>query len=598
MDPEKEKRFRFRARYEAEQAAAQEPVEPEPEGLDLQDVRGAGQSALRGLLAGYGDEAVGLARATMDKILPETEADEIARGLDDGRNTQSFGDTYAMHRDDARASQKEFSEENPGTALGLELAGGLASPINKIAPGVGTTGGRVARLAQSVGRGGAEGAIAGFGEGEGTLDEQLANAYKASLTGAGMSGALTGLGGAAGRGLSKRRVQEKLQKADGTFKPLHLAEKSGLIGDAYRGLVGRSYGGMEKLHKQQQPFLQKAIDAVETAGSKVDDQIAGVNNRTARKAVEAAIPSGMSAKKAAQIRGKTPLEAERALSKWYKKNAFKDVTGQESFRWDPQLQGRIRTMLNDNPELKNEVGGAVGSIKSLDSYLNPMNAGGVPGDVLMEIRNTFARKANKPMPSLKGKGNRTIAQEFDTMIEKRLGADSAEFARYKSSLDSWGSKQALSKAARQARKAGVDIDAKNIGSKAPDMGPIQQEARAAREEIVGLKQAAKADKKAARQEMAAFNTLRTPEKATGLSSILTTGLLGTLIGGPVGGVAAIPAGIVASNILAAPSTQKAFAGQTGLQRKLADLLRKGDTAEVTRFIAREVARQKTEQENN
>jgi hypothetical protein len=595
MDEEEAKaRLRLIQIQKEKRAAADK--EPEGEGLDLQDVRGFGQTLLRGSLAGWGDEFVGAARTLTDKLLPETEADRIAREITGGRGEQDIRDTYAMHRDDARRSQEEFARENKNIALATELVGALASPLNKIAPSVGATGGPLRRAAAATARGGAEGALAGLGEGEGALEDQLQRAYSGGQTGAGFAGALSGFGGALGRTVSKRRVAETLEKADGTFKPLHLAS-DGLLGDFYRGIVGRSYGGMEKLHRQQEPFLRQAKEAVETAGSQLDDQVRAVNNRTVRKAVDAAIPPTMPAQVADDLRSMDPSAAERKLSKWYRDHGFKSVVGQESFRWDPKLQSRIRTMLNDNPELKTQVGGAVGGIKRLDDYLNPMSKGGVPGDVLMEIRNTFARKANAPTLSLRGKGNRSIADEFDNMIAKRLGGkDSQAYQDYAGELAAWGNKQALSKAARQARKGGVDIDAKNIGSKAPDMSPVQQDARRAREQIVGLKQAAKQAKKDARTQLSEFNRMTTPEKATGLSSLLTTGLLGGWVAGPAGAAVAIPAGIGAANVLAKPSVQKAFAGQLDKQRMLAQMLRRGDTAGATRLISREIARQSEEEE--
>jgi hypothetical protein len=551
-------------------------------------VRGLGQKLLSGQLAGFGDELVGGARNALDRMVT-TDVEEQAAALEDAPVASQGG--YEMYRDDARAAEKKFAEDNPNTALGAELLGAVASPLNKVAPGFGAgakNSNLASRLYQSVARGSAEGGLYGLGQAEGTVDEQIDQAIKGAQFGGGTAGAITGGGGALGRTMSKLRVKDRLVDAAGRFKPIHLQKDTGILGDAYRGLVGRAYGGMETLHKQQEPFLEAAKDAVESAGSQVDNQVARVNNRVAREAVDSSIPTTMPAKRAAKIRQMSPLDAERAISKWFSKKGFNTVKD-KTFRWDPQLQGRIKTMLNDNPELKTQVGGAIGGIKRLDDYLNPMSAGGVPGDVLMEIRNTFARKANNPMPSLKGKGNRTIAQEFDAMLEKRL--DAADFSKYQSELSSWGPKQALSKAAKQARKAGTDIDAKNIGMKAPDRGPLQQSARVAREEIVGLKKAAKAEKSSARKALTELNKRTTPEKASGLSSLLTTGFLGGLVGGPLGAAAAVPTGIGVSRALASEGVQTLAAGQTKWQEAMAKALQEGDTAKWQQILARLSAQQ-------
>ncbi|RKZ12058.1 hypothetical protein DRQ53_15280, partial [bacterium] len=221
------------------------PVEVEGEGLDLQDIRGFGGALLKGQLAGFGDEFVGGVRTGMEMLNPASY----------GEGTQDFADTYRMYRDDARASDKEFERENAGTALAANLVGGIASPINKVAPGMGTTRSGMA------GRGAVEGALAGYGESED------GNVLRSTLTGAGFGGGVGGLIGTAGHLFKRAKGIEDLdQVVDGEkrFKSLPLAaDEDSLAGRIYRNTFGRSSGG-GKLRTQEQPWLGDAAEAVET----------------------------------------------------------------------------------------------------------------------------------------------------------------------------------------------------------------------------------------------------------------------------------------------------------------------------------------------
>jgi hypothetical protein len=681
-------------------------------------VRGLGQKLLSGQGAGFGDELVGGVRALTDNS-------EYDFGENMAENTRDLGEDYTMYRDDARAAEEQFAEQNPNTALAAELAGAIASPLNKVAPGFGAgakNSNLGSRLYQSVARGTAEGGLYGLGQAEGTMDEQLQQAVEGAKFGGGVSAALTGGGGALGRTMSKLRVKDRLVDAAGNFKPIHLADAEGTAGKLYRNIVGGAFGGRGELGRQESRYLNssprlarfakegkdlveenvgtkielnrvgdeivdtnriakdtseravkrlnqasakakgqitedvaanaaKSAGRVKMAANAVDEQIPVINERVAREAVDASIPTTIPAERAAEIRQMSPIDAEKAISDFFSSDGFRAVKDRD-FRWEPKLLSRIKTMLDDNPELKTQVGGAVGGIKRLDDYLNPgrglsgkvgsgnideaLKAGGVPGDVLMEIRNTFARKANSPMPSLAGKGNRTIAKEFDAMIENRLGTDSKEWASYADEISAWGPKQALSKAARQARKGGVDIDAKNIGSKAPDRGPLQQSARVAREEVVGLKQAARRAKAAAaenktrvgaqatkqkqqltdatnkqvsregqrakragqvarasknRLDRASEGTL--PENSTAWSQAAATALLGGMLGGPLGAGGALLSGASIARGLASPRAQKFAAGQLGWQEAMAKALQEGDTAKYQQILARISAQQGT-----
>ena len=265
MELTEEEEFEFRLRQEQEAAAAQQqqqaaaPVRGES-GLTLEDIRGGGQRILKGLTAGFGDEITGLGRAVGDMFVQDYDFGDDVRGSE-GRN--NFGDNYTSYRDEAREVDAEFAKNNPKSALALELGTAILSPINKIAPGLGTTGGTGSRVAQAIARGGAEGALAGYGESTG---ENVANDIGTGLMmGGAFSGALSGIGGGIGRVMSNKRVEQDLiDPITKEFTPLNLAHK-GTLGDLYRNTLGRTFGGRRKLIEQAEPFVDRADALVDSA---------------------------------------------------------------------------------------------------------------------------------------------------------------------------------------------------------------------------------------------------------------------------------------------------------------------------------------------
>ena len=86
-----------------------------------------------------------------------------------------------------------------------------------------------------------------------------------------------------------------------------------------------------------------------------------------------------------------------------------------------------------------------------------------------------------------------------------------------------------------------------------------------------------------------------PEDSSVWSMLSATAALGAPLGGFTPG--AIPAGIGVSRLLSMEGAQRAVAGQTNLQQKMANALRKGDFAKYTSLAARETARNIEEEEN-
>jgi hypothetical protein len=189
-----------------------------------------------GMTLGWGDEiGLGIAAA----------AAAATTGTD-------YSTVYATMKERYNAQKQQFKQDNGALATGLELAGGLASPLNTVRMGSGLVG--MARV------GAGQGAIAGAGFSDST--DAAGIAADASM-GAVVGGALGGvLGG--GSWVMKRRVSKELGKGD-DFIPLTLAAEGdgveGLIHTIYRDIVSPSHGAKDIMSAQ----ASKVIDPIETA---------------------------------------------------------------------------------------------------------------------------------------------------------------------------------------------------------------------------------------------------------------------------------------------------------------------------------------------
>jgi len=561
----------------------------ERQGL-VDKLRGGLQSFNEGTLAGFGDEAVGFWRTALDYAMPETEADRIAAEF--GGEEQSMTDRYKMYRDDERDVQAQFAEENPGSALALSLAGGVASPLNAVAPGSG--------MARVAGAAAGQGGLAGLGTSEG---ESLGEIASDVAGGAAIGGAL-GLGiGGLGRTLSKRRIGQDMVDAQGNFTPIHMTDDDNLLTEIYREGVGRTYGGDIPLQQQQQRIFGAAQDslagatddlAATTARAKgsLKQAMQTADRAAAREAMEAAMPSTMPQKvKDAARNAKTATEAEEIISEWWSSDAFQSIKGYSEIKLPNNLWASIKSTMSKNPEFKEALTPAIR--KQLKAAVEK---GEVNGKEFMELRNAFARAANKA-PSMKGKGSAALRSKFDNILKGIVEPE--DWATYQAELGSWGGKQTLSKSAKQARRGARDITAKDVVSKATDASDlqksaaIQEKARKAaekagtkeglnlRDDIVSGKQVldeAKAGLKHTRSKMA--------KDGAPLSKLFMTAAFGA--GAP-------PVGYGVTKTLAKPGVQKAVAGQTGFQAKLRELIEQGYDAQTAQNIARMWAQQSGDQ---
>jgi hypothetical protein len=552
--------------------------------------------------------------------MPETEADRIAAQF--GGEEQSFADRYAMYRDDERAVTEQFAEENPMAATGLEVAGAVLSPLNRVAPGLGTTGGTGARIAGSAARAAGEGALYGLGQGEGDIEDQLTNAAKGALTGAGVAGALTGGGGALGRAVSASRIKERLQDAAGNFKPLHMADAEGTLGKLYRSVVGGAWGGRGALGRQESRYLNRdprlarfADDAgqVVPEGVGTARAVGEVKDRiqdTARVAKD-------SAKRAArQIEADEALETStHALKRSVPAEYADQITevGVEGVRqaddiirrsyaqaWgdtiaNPVALGNAKSVYK---QFQNELGKKERA--TVNRLLKDMQEGKPLQVIDRELRETLNSKTSAAMSNVVNSMRSSLRSVLPAERQGILAATDEIYPNFLASLRASTSKGAqkrggvfnadeLSSAARQAK--GWRQSGKGENELFEYARPVLQKTRAA---IDATKQRGKRAGEVAR---ASTNRLKRaaegvlPEERTAWSQLAATSILGGL--GMMGGLPAVIGGIGVARGLASPKVQKALVGQTAWQEALAKALREGDTATYQRIISRLSAQQAT-----
>lgn len=230
LSPDEQRRRVGQALRELDQGAAPDAGQSAPALSPDQQYSdfGAGfRTLMQGLTFGFGDEVEALIRSTLTQ------------------------ETYTDARDEIRANLDRFRDENPVTALGLEVAGGLAVPFGGIplaAARAGTRGAQLARaatqaqtipgqIARGAVAGTATGAVAGLGASEAELaagDAEIGQAVLDAGAGAVVGGALGTAVPAAvaltGRGV--RQVRDRLGFGDTTGfanrKILQALEREGM----------------------------------------------------------------------------------------------------------------------------------------------------------------------------------------------------------------------------------------------------------------------------------------------------------------------------------------------------------------------------------
>ena len=184
---------------------------------------------LEGVTLGWSDEAVAGAVAA-GKYLSSDE---------------DYATLYKREKAEYEKDSSNFKEERPKTALGLELAGSIVSPLAKIKTASTLTG-----LAL---RGATEGGIYALGassQDDNFRDVAISTAKSAAL-GGGVGGGIGGVGW-----LMKKKIKAPLTDDAGGFTPITLTADKGKTSEAflqslYRDIVGPSYGGKGVLRAQE-----------------------------------------------------------------------------------------------------------------------------------------------------------------------------------------------------------------------------------------------------------------------------------------------------------------------------------------------------------
>lgn len=228
----------------------------------MERAAGAVQAFNQGTTFNFGDEIAGFGGAVVDKV----------------RNpSQPFGALLDQNIQSQRDNLQTFRDENPKTALGLELGGGLVSGIaTGGAAAAGRTGLSAAARVAASGAGG--GALAGVGSGEGTTDRLTRGAVGAAAGGAlgwGLGRLATSrVGDAVARG-SDDLITALSQAADGPVaapavsrapvasaapRVAKLAEMDGATQGAVRSIAART-GGADAV-----PQAKSLLEELDRAG--------------------------------------------------------------------------------------------------------------------------------------------------------------------------------------------------------------------------------------------------------------------------------------------------------------------------------------------
>ena len=400
------------------------------------------------------------------------------------------------------------------------------------------------------------------------------------------------------------------------------------------------------------------INAARDASVMNADEVIGQNMDTMRReAALAAVPQHKVGEVLDGVDLSTPHRVSERLNKFWNKDAFREVKDR-TFKWDNNLKNRLRGMMEEDAAFKNAVGSELKNVDRLRNKLGTavdvdslspsefldalmsgkatgqiVDAKGNPlikqqfeeidGDVLMEIRNVFARGSNDST-GISSYGQRQFAKEFDRVIRDQLPKEARDqFDDQLSRYTNYLSYKNASDKATKAGKWGGKFDDKELTRAAANYGNASEgaiphaeaidRARAARElgtrnqkaaipaasqaksdqatALTNARQAARnkaaADIRAARDakkesksilEKATRGAL--PEEASFWSQLATTGTLGGIASGF--GIGALPAGAAIGMGASSKVGQRLAAGQTGLQEAfrnneelLSSLLRAG-----------------------
>tara|TARA_R110000851_G_scaffold288960_1_gene443082 strand:- start:868 stop:2850 length:1983 start_codon:yes stop_codon:yes gene_type:complete len=593
----------------ADKENAPEAAAQKPERTTGQDILGGVNAFGQGASFGFADEVGSGLAAAVAKLTGSEE---------------NYGDIYNQMMQSEQNKRTSFADANPKTNLGLNVAGGFLTGGGGGAKVLGTeavkraVGGsalKKALAAMSVGS--IEGAVAGAGSanqgerGQGaTLGATLGALIPAAISGGGQ---LTKL---AAR--PNPKIAQMLQP-NGTRMPLTLAAADDSnMGNFYRKTVEAAYGG-GGLRIKAQPFINNAAENLNNvkinnvlaktsasqqlkasesvirsqAAAKADELSAGFR----QKATASVLPDRMDASVKASILGKNPQDGLAEMDTWMKANAFKDAK-KELFSLDAgKVRNDIKKLFNTDPALRTDGQKYLDDL-SLDFDDALADSGGyIRGDDLMELRNRYARSANKTADPVQQAAFRTISNKVDDIITEQLGdLNPQALDRYKEDMGVWEGYSTLQKAVGKAsnRKGGEFTEDEWLSSTAnrklsKNQGKLQTDAQAtqaAKKEVksgiraqidanplkITQQEVAAEGKEATRLASENLSTLRSRTTKTAPSNatrLIATGILGSpaLPVSPLSPfMSTLPVGMINAKALSSDFMQDVLAGQRPTQK--------------------------------
>ena len=554
-------------------------------------------------------------------------ADEVGSGLGAlaskiAGHEGDFADHYNSSMQRAQGQRHAFAKANPKTDLGLNIAGGLATGgyggakvlgTQAVKNVVGKSALNKALAAMAVGS--AEGGVAGAA----TADQ--GNRAKGGLTGATI-GAVIPAAISGGGQLTKMatranpKIQQMLQP-DGHRIPITLAASDDSnMGNFYRKTVENAYGG-GSLRDKAKPFvadaaekvvdvkkanvLAKAVARQQTkesekvirgqAAGKVDELDAAFR----QEATASVLPARMDAETKASILGKNPQDGLAEMDAWMRKHAFEDAKN-EIFSFDPKtVRDDINNLFNDDPMLQTDGAKYLSNLSKDFDDAFAETGGKIEGADLMELRNKYARSANRASDDTQRAAFLRIKDKVDDMLTTQLGeTNPAALAKYKEDMSIWEGYSTLDKAVGKAgNKKGGDFTSDEWLSSTANRklskgrGKLQTPAQA--------NQAAKTQVKAGIRDTIDANPLKLREAEVAAEGVESLGsanelvktlrgrssgtvpnnasrIISTLmLGGPMSFIsptATLPTGMGVAKLLSGDFVQDAMAGQLPKQRQI------------------------------
>lgn len=281
----------------AQAEVAEETSEEGPRTQSWDDsIMARGDALLNGLLFGWGDEVSAAGRSVVGMAL---------EGLDPNMEMEDYSTKYARERQRGLTAQEIEKENNPGSMMGLEIAGSLPS-VFKAGAMVGNASTRLGNVGRQAGMGGGEMLSRELGKGEGHLGERVENVDPLTV------GIGVGLGGAGGTLMRGQKAIDakvpEMRNADGTVTETAFQNESNIranlrnyTGDLYetvRDEVGTTEARMlssadadaniarqqllteDRLPHKMQDTLIKAFEADPKAAKIVADAGAVVDGKT------------------------------------------------------------------------------------------------------------------------------------------------------------------------------------------------------------------------------------------------------------------------------------------------------------------------------